>query len=142
MNDTSNIDLLDSTLDDLADLPEFKIFPNGAHRCTISFEEKTVNDHPSVEVKLRVLETVELANSGDDPLAPGDEGSILYMLDNEFGQGGLKALLQPLGAATGFSRLRQIMEAASGMTVKVVTKRRQNKEKTATYLSITSIQVE
>lgn len=139
MNDT--LDILDATLDDLEDLPEFKVFPNGAHICTISFEEKKVNDHPSVEVKLRAQETVELASSDDEPLAPGDEGSVLYMLDNEFGQGGLKALLRPLQEATGEVKTRDILNAANGMTVKVVTKKRQNKDKTATYLSITSLQV-
>ena len=41
--------ILDSTLDDLADMPEFKPFPAGAHKCTFDFEAKTINGKPAVK---------------------------------------------------------------------------------------------
>lgn len=142
MNANSNSSsLLDSTLDDLADMPEFKVYPNGAHTVSISFEEKEVNGHPSVELKMVAIETQELANPSDTPLVAGDTGSVLYMLDNEFGQGSLKAILKPLGQHFGLGNLREIMEAAAGTECMVVTKQRMNKDKTQTYLSVTSIEV-
>jgi hypothetical protein len=140
-NVNSSLSLLDSTLDDLADMPEFKVYPNGAHIVTISFEEKSVNDHPCVELKMVAVSTEELANPEDTPLVAGDTGSVLYMLDNEFGQGSLKAVLKPLGQYFGIGNLREIMDAANGAECMVVTKQRQNKEKTQTYLSVTSINV-
>lgn len=140
MNDMLN-SMLDSTLDDLADLPEFKIYPNGTHRVTISFEEKDVNGHPSVELKMAAIGTEELSNPSDTPLSAGEVGSVLYMLDNEFGQGGLKKILQVLGKHFGLGNLREIMEASAGLECLVTTKQRQNKEKTQSYLSIYSIEV-
>jgi len=138
----SNVDLdsiLDSSIDDLADLPEFAVYPNGVHRVIINFEKKEVNKHPSVEMKMKALETVELANAGDTPLEAGTEASVLYMLDNEFGQGSFKAIMKTLGEATGAGKISEIMEAAQGMEVQVVCKVRQNKDKTQSYTGVTKI---
>ncbi len=135
------MDLLDSSLDDLADLPEFKVFPNGAHICTIKFESKDVNGHPSIECTLTGISTEELANPADTPIAAGDVSSVLFMMDNEFGQGALKAVMKPLAAHFGTSKISETIEAAKGAECLVVTKQRQNKEKTQTYLSIASITV-
>lgn len=139
---SENLDLdsiLDSSIDDLADLPEFAVFPNGVHRVIINFEKKTVNNHPSVEMKMKALETVELANAGDTPLEAGTESSVLFMLDNEFGQGSFKSIMKVLAEATGTSKLSEAMEAAQGMEVQVVCKVRQNKDKTQSYTSVTKV---
>lgn len=145
MNDTSsNMDmlngLLDANLDDLADLPEFGTYPPGAHKVTIKWESKTVNNHPCIELQMIAVETEELANpEADQPLAVGAQGSVLYMLDNEFGQGNLKRTIKPLAAETGLSSLREIIDATQGMEVTVVTKVRQNKDKTQSYTDISKI---
>lgn len=139
MSDMLN-DLLDANLDDLADLPEFGVYPAGVHKVVIQWESKKVAEHPSVELKMKAIETEELSNpEADQPLAAGAEGNVLFMLDNEFGQGKLKLIIKPLAAATGLSSLREIMEASNGMEVSVVTKVRQNKDKTQTYTDVTKI---
>lgn len=142
MNDTTNLDnLLDVSLDDIADLPEFKVFPAGAHRCTISFEKKEINKHPSVELKLKLVETVELTDPAEVAPEAGTESSVAYMLDNEFGQGNMKKVMIPLAQHYGISNVGALMEACKGAECLVVTKQRQNKEKTQTYLDIVSLQV-
>lgn len=143
--DTTIIDdLLDSTLDDLADLPEFKPFPPGAHRVILKFEKKTVNKHPSVELKLTAKETLELVNpTKDTPLEPGTETNVLYQLDNDFGQGKFKEALVPLGEHLGLTKLKDIMEAANGMEVTVVTTIRKNKDNPdLLYTSISNVIVD
>lgn len=137
-----NLDsLLDLSLDDLADLPEFKVFPAGAHRCTMELQSKDINGHPSVELKLRLVETVELANPTDEPAAAGTESSVAFMLDNEIGQGKFKEILKPIAQHYGVGKFGEVQEACKGAEVLVVTKTRQNKEKTQTYLDVVSIQV-
>lgn len=138
----SDIDsLLDSSIDDLADLPEFAVFPNGVHRVTINFESKKVNEHPSVELKMKLLETVEMADATATPLEPGAESSVLYMLDNEFGQGKLKAVISSLRDTFGGATLKEVMENANGAEVTVVCKVRQNKDKTQSYTDVTKVMV-
>lgn len=142
MSDNFNMDaILDGTLDDLADLPEFKPFAAGTHKAVITMELKKVNNHPSVEVKLKALETIELpANSDAEPVSPGQEATILYMMDNELGQGKFKKLLQQLSEGmTGVTTNREIMDAAQNAEVLVVTTLRPNKEKTKMYMDIDSI---
>jgi hypothetical protein len=121
--------LLDASLDDLADLPEYAILPAGAHKVRISVGSKQIKEHPAVEVKMVLIETIELANPAEDAaLAPGAESSVAFMLDNEIGQGKLKEFLKPLAEATGISGpLSAIIEAANGMEVTVVTKVRKDK---------------
>lgn len=134
--------LLDANLDDLADLPEFKPFPNGAYRVTIEFECKEVNKHPSVELKLTCVETLELSDAAADvPVEAGTQCSVLYMLDNEYGQGTLKEVLKPLAIHLGVTKVTELMECAKGTEVLVVTKQRQSKDKTATYINVAKLEV-
>ena len=142
MNDQTALDsLLDATLDDLADLPEFSKYPAGAHRVTIEFEQKVVNKHPSIEAKFKLLETLELAEPTDAPQAAGTEASILFMMDNEFGQGKFKEAITPIAKHLGTSSIRQAVDGAKGMEVVIVTKIKQNKDKTAEYMDLVSLSV-
>ena len=143
MNDMT-ASLLDSNLDDLADLPEFVVPPAGAYNATIlSFEQKKIGKHDAVEAKFRLDATVELASATDAAVKDGTECGVAFMLDNEFGVGGLKAVLKPLQVALGTSTARQTMESAKGMQVLLVTKVRSGKGETADkkYLGISKIEV-
>ena len=121
--------LLDASIDDLADLPEFAVYPAGVHTVNIDWEQKEVNKHPSVELKMTLVETVELANPGDDkPLTAGAEASVLFMLDNEFGQGNLKDVMKVLAGICGTSKISETMEAAKGLEVTVVVKTKPDKK--------------
>lgn len=141
MSDISLDSMLDVSLDDIADLPEFLVLPAGAYRATINFEAKKINEHPAVEAKLTVLEVLELAAPDATPPEAGAESSVAYMMDNEFGQGNFKKLVKPLCEQHGLTNLSQVIAASQGMEVVVVTKQRKNKDKTATYLDIVSLQV-
>jgi hypothetical protein len=140
-----NIDnILDGTLDDLADMPEFKPFPVGTHKAVLTMEQKVVNNHPCVEVKLKALETLELPSGSEDkPVSVGQEGTVLYMLDNELGQGGFKKLLKQLSEHFGEGKTnREIMAEAQNAEVLVVTTLKANKkDKTKVYMGIDSIVV-
>ena len=136
--------LLDGTLDDLADIPEFRPFPPGAHKVKFTWEQKEVNKHPAIEVKLTAVETVELAKPADEEnkaLVGGETGSVLYMLDNEIGQGKFKELLKSLAAHYGAKTTRELLADAQGSEVLVVTDLRSNKEKTKSYMDIVKLQV-
>ena len=146
MSNEVNLDtLLDGTLDDLADLPEFRNFPPGMHRCTFAWEQKTIKNHPCIEVKLTAKETIELAKPADEenkPLVGGEVAGVLYMLDNEVGQGSFKEnILKPLAAHFGAKATRELLNDANGGEVLVVTDLRANKEKTKTYMSIAKLEV-
>lgn len=152
-NEMLDIDsLLDGTLDDLADMPEFKPFPVGAHRVTINLEQKTVGEIPSIEVKITALETVELTDPEAAPCMAGDSTNVLFMLyrkddktnklvPNDLGQGQFKNLISSL--APSFPELtstRQIMEAANNMECLVSTGQRfDKKDRSKVYTSIESI---
>jgi len=143
MNDNIS-SLLDANLDDLADLPEFVVPPAGAYNATIiSIEEKKIGEHPAVEMKFKLNETRELASATDAPVAPGTECSVSFMLDNEFGVGGMKAALAPLKAAFGTGSARETMEAARGAGIMLVTKVRNGKGDNADkkYLGVHKIEV-
>jgi len=136
--------LLDSNLDDLADLPEFVVPPAGAYNATIlSVEEKKIGGHPAVEFKFRLNETMELASPSDAPVKPGTETSVAFMLDNEFGVGALKAVLAPIKVAAGTATTRETMEAAKRMDIMLVTKVRSGKGENADkkYLGIHKVEV-
>jgi len=134
--------LLDATLDDLEDLPEFTPFKPGAHRVTASFEEKEINDKQSVELSFVLIETMELANSQDEKDAPGHISSIAFMLGNEYGRGNLKKCAQPFGEALGFTTIRQIVEGVKDVECLILTTTRKDKnDPDRLYLNVKEIQV-
>lgn len=132
-------DLLDGTLDDLADVPEFKPFAAGAHRMSLKFDAtKKINDMPAIEVKLTIIESVELSDPTATAPAAGDTTNVIYILKkkddkgnvvrNELAEGQFKKLMASLSPAfpeAGGSP-RKIMEAADGFEVLAVTDIRSN----------------
>lgn len=141
-NENFNIDsLLDGTLDDLADAPEFKPFPAGTHKVIITILQKKIGTHPAFEVGMKAVETLELANSEEAPLATGATTSVAYMMDNDLGQGNFKKILASLAAHFGAKSNRELIAEAQNLEVAVVTKVRQNKDKTQSYTDIVELQV-
>ena len=146
---TDNFDIdamLDGTLDDLADLPEFKPYPAGTHAVILTIVDKTaaknrVNNHPGFEVKMKAVETLELANSDETPLVAGAETSVLYLLDNPIGQGSFKKLLASAAEHFGAKSNRELIADLQGATVAVVTRVRDNKDKTQKYTDIVEMKV-
>ena len=141
-----NIDsLLDGTLDDLADKPEFRPFPVGTHRVTLNLVDKTapkdqINKHPGFELKIKLIETIEQANPEEAPLQVGAETGILYLLDNELGQGSFKDLLKAAAGHFGAKSNRELIADIQGSEALVVTKQRPNKDKTQTYTDLVAVE--
>ena len=135
--------LLDGTLDDIADLPEFKPFPPGAHKVLISLDLKEINKKPCVEMSLKAMGTLELADpTKSEPIKEGDEASVLYFLDNEFGLGNLKKDCKPIGIALGTDVLREIIDGTKGMECVVLTSYAKNKsDPEKPYMNIKELQV-
>ena len=132
MSDQMDIDaLLDGTLDDLADLPAFKVFPEGAYTGTITMAAKKMGENNGVEMKFKCVTVEELADPASlDKPVEGDETSIGFMLNNEFGQGALKEVLKSLRSGLGIpdsASNREVMEQAAGATVLAVFKVRADK---------------
>lgn len=135
-----NLDaLLDGTLDDLADVPGFQTYPVGAHKCVINW--KKVDKKPAYSLQLTAIETVELTDPNDTPLAAGTMTSVMFMLDNEYGQTAFRKVIAALSEYYGAGSNREIMEKSEGAECLVVTKKRSNKEKTAEYTDIVTVMV-
>ena len=147
-------DLLDMTLDDIADLPEFRPFTPGGHTATLTLERKKIGDHPAVEANFKLIETIEYSEPSDaeydetDPDAvdnrnkPGAESSCAFMLDNEFGLGFLKELCKPLAAHFGVNKLSEIINETKDVEVAIVTKiRTDKKDSSKHYLEVVQLDV-
>lgn len=146
MSENTAIDvdsILDGTLDDIADLPAFKTFPAGSHQVIISWEVKKVGENQCAELKLKAVETLELSDPSDIAPAAGDETTILYMLNNDFGLGKWKEVLKPLAEHTGKVKPSEIMAESNGLECVVTTKVRKGKKERAdeTYTDIFKLAV-
>lgn len=142
-----NLDsLLDGTLDDLADMPEFKPFPAGAHSILATLVDKAtdkknwVNGHPAYELRMKLEEHLELANP-EEALQKGAETGILYMLDNEMGQGQFKKLIAAVAVKFPGLSNRETAAQVKDLAMAVVTKQRPNKDKTQMYTDLVEAMV-
>lgn len=104
--------LLDSSIDDLKDLPGFEVPPMGHYKLEVALERKDVNEHPCIEAKCTVIETLELANKNETQVQAGTKFSQLFMMDNEWGQGGFKGFSVPLAEGLGMkgAKLGAVLE--------------------------------
>lgn len=141
MTDFNMDAMLDGVLDDLADAPEFKPFPAGTHKVTITIAQKKIGTHPAFEISMKAIETIELSNPEDTPLATGATTSVAYMMDIEIGQGNFKKILASLASHYGAKSNRELIADAQNAEVLVVTKVRMNKDKTQSYTDIIELQV-
>jgi hypothetical protein len=116
-------------VDDLADLPETKPFPNGAHVAKM-FISKVVKPgkHPSYVAKFVYQSSLELSNPTDVPPNPGDEATVFLHTKkkdgtpNEIGQGQLKMLLNPIAEKLNTRSVNEIILATKdGIDVAIVT---------------------
>lgn len=139
--------ILNATLDDLPDLPGFKVPPTGAYAVSIvSMLQKAVGEHPAVEGKFAIVEVLEVTETGipdaELPVA-GDEFNVVYMLDNDTGVGFLKEFMKPIAAALGkpTAPISELLVEGKGMTLSLVIKRTYDKEKDRHYLNIKKMEV-
>jgi hypothetical protein len=118
--------LLDSTLDDLEDLPSFQAYPIGVHKVLASLELKEINGKDSVELSFKYIENVEMANASDAIPAAGDTSSTLFNLDNIYGRGNLKIALASFAEVAGTRANREIIEAITDVECVIITGLRKN----------------
>ena len=148
---TSMDDLLDGTLDDLKDVPAFKVFAPGAHKVKINWTMKDISGQKAPEIKLTHIETLELSDASQTPPEVGDECAMAFLFKNkdgtrnEFAEGNFKAILTGLKSlAPEGSTPRAIMEASEGAEVMVATDVRLKDKKdkdSAQYLVIKEVLV-
>lgn len=121
-----SLDVLDATIDDLADFVPFKPFPVGDYKFQFSWEQIEVGDSnlPAVLVTLLLQEVVALQHP--DEIAPevGSKVTFSYVLRkkdgerNTIGEGQLKAqILSPLQEAFGGQKTSEILRAGDGCSV-------------------------
>jgi hypothetical protein len=129
---TNSLDnILDATLDDLADMPSISLFPNGAHKVTL--ETKIDPVKVSVMLTLTYVEPLELADPTQTAPEKGDKNSIFFNLKkkdgtpNTYAQGALKEIVKVLQPTFGGSTTTEILTNSNGAEVAVVTKIRLGK---------------
>ena len=143
-NENLNLDidsLLDGTLDDLADAPEFKPYPLGVHKVVINWETKQLDDNKDkskkntiVTLKMKALETIETPAGSEEVCSPGQEENIGFFLVHhsspkamEIGQGAFKEVMKSLAAHYGPKSNRELMAESAGAEVLVTTGLRKDK---------------
>jgi len=129
---TNSLDnILDATLDDLADMPSISLFPNGAHKVKLEF--KIDSTKVSVMVTMTYIEPLELADPTALVPSAGDKNSVFFNLKkkdgtaNAYAQGALKEIVKVLQPVFGGSTTSEVLEASKDAEVAVVTKIRVGK---------------
>jgi hypothetical protein len=137
--------LLDTTLDDLEDLPSFKPFPAGAHQCTATFEQKDIGGRAAIELNFTLKETLELADPNlpeSERSKPGDTANTMFLLENEYGRGNLKKCAAPFAEALNLSSLRDVVEQVRDVECVIISSIRVDKnDPDKKYLNVKEIQI-
>lgn len=123
--------ILDATLDDLADMPSISLFPNGAHK--VKLESKIDAKKASVQLTMTYIEPLELADPTSATPATGDKNSVFFNLKkkdgtaNEYAQGALKTIVKVLQGSFGGATTTEVLENSKDAEIAVVTKIRVGK---------------
>lgn len=127
--------LLDGTLDDIADLPEFVVPNAGTYEATIlKFEPKEINEQTAIDFQLRFDNLLEAADGNDEPQTlPIEAGTAFFLLNddgtpNELGQGQWKEVMKAISDHVEGTTNTEKMASAVGLQVVVTTGVRVHKE--------------
>lgn len=137
---------LDMSLDDIEDLPGFVTPPTGSYQVSVETvpEIKQINDDNYLEVKLTIIEAMEITEAlgaDEQPPKAGDQFSYAFNLKNKVGTGNLKKFLTSVKERLGTSNLREITEGMKGMTLLVVNKRTYDEKKDRHYANAKKVVV-
>lgn len=143
---TDLMNLLDATLEDLADLKKFTPFPNGSFRTQIKWEFPEDDEVVVVALKLKNLENLEVPGVAEEDLPEvGKEATFWMRLQNKDGtpllwadgtpntqdQGRLKEILSvlaPIFNPDGTLTVRELIQASEGAEVLVTLKVKPSKK--------------
>lgn len=144
---------LDTTLDDIEDLPQFMVFPSAAYHIKLNkgITDKTrdpkefINEHPAVTVEMTLVSPAEIdaknMQRGEAPPAIGDIASLMFMTDNKIGAGQMKNFLSPIGEHMGTRNMREIIEQSVGLELVIVLVRTFNKKDDKYYQRFSKLMV-
>ena len=136
-----NLDaLLDGTLDDLADLPEFRPFVPGTYRINFNFKADD-KDKAVYYGQLKILEVLEQVDPNEKPMEIGAETNVRFDLKNEYGQGGFKKIMLIAADKFGKKSNRELLEDMKNVECLVVTKQNLNKKNGQVYTDIVELQI-
>jgi len=122
-------DLMDASIDDLADMPKFELPPKGHYQFVVSLARKTVSEKKNVEATLVVDQTLELADTTkDQPVEAGSKFSALFNMENEWGQASFKEFVLPIAKALGYKSVGEAIEKCQNVKIAAVLKHRIHKE--------------
>lgn len=130
MNDIFDT-LLDKSLDDLADLPEFKTPDTGIYKLAVTMEMKEINKKPAIIAKFKVRELVELEDTSipeGDRSKAGDGFDVPFMLrnedgtPNELGEGRFKEFCAPFATHFEEKNLRVLVTEKMNSPVDITAK--------------------
>lgn len=138
--------LLDSSLEDLADAPVWQEYPPGVHRCVVEeVEQFNVEKSPEpkagIKIKFKGIETVE-AQDPDKVITPDQVTNVSFFLihPNEnvqkSGQGGFKEIMAATAEQFGAGSNRELMEKLKGAEVLITTDLRKDKKTDREYLQL------
>ena len=148
--------LLDGTLDDLADAPEFKPFPLGVHKIIMNWETKQLDDKKEsgkkntlVTLKMKAMETIETPAGSEEVCSPGQEENIGFFLVHhsspkamEIGQGAFKEIMKSLAGHYGAKSNRELMAESAGAEALVTTGHRTDKQdKSKKYTTLEKLMI-
>lgn len=138
---SESFSLLDSSIDELADLEKFTPIPAGTHKLTFNWSKPDDEEKVIVALKMTVVETLEMANSSEPEPEPGKTSNMRFTLSmkdgspvmsqsgkpNLFGQGQLKEILLALQPVFGGATLQEVMDNSEGAEVIATLKVRPSK---------------
>ena len=137
--------LLDTSLEDLADAPAWQEYPPGVHRVIVEEVEqfKVDGSEPKAGIKFKFkgIETVE-AQDPEKVITPDQVASVSFFLIHpndmvmKSGQGGFKEIMAATAAQFGPGSNRELMEKIKGAEVLIATDLRKDKKTDREYLQL------
>jgi hypothetical protein len=130
-NSDDLFDILDKSIDDLKDLPGFKVPDTGMYKLTVTAGMKEINKKAAVTTSYVVREVLELEDSEipeEDWAKTGDKFDVPFILKNddgttnEFAEGRLKEFLAPFHAHFDEKNIKALLKGPLAAGVDITAK--------------------
>ncbi len=137
----------DMLLDDIEIMPGFVTPPSGAYLVTLEkgVERKKINDANYYSVEMTIQEVLDVQEKALEPgeVLPkeGDMATMIFARKNKFGASEFVKFMQPIAAHFNCRTIGEAIQAAKGISLVVVIRRKYNEKRQTHNISVVKSQV-
>jgi hypothetical protein len=125
--------ILNTSIDEIDDLPDYANFPDGTHNALLTLEKKQMQDEPRMVLNLKYVSSITLVSLEEEAPKAGTIASTIYDVTHPLGGPAFKKAIGNVLTAMEIKNFGEALKQIQDIPVVVTTKISTTKKAGETY---------